>query len=154
MENNITDLTINESIRILSNNYLGHLAFISKKDPFIIPITYYYYETNNSIICYSAEGHKIKAMRKNTSVSLEVEEIESNSNWQTVLVHGTFEELHGSDAKFYLHQFAQGVKSILTRKEDTLPGVISDFSSKLYSKGIPVVYRIKIVEITGKRKET
>jgi len=148
------DLKENECIQILRNNYLGHLSFMAKKSPYILPITYYYDPSNNTILGYSAEGHKINSMRKNASVSLEVEEVESNDNWQSVLVHGTFEELHGIDAKYYLHQFAEGVKSIITQKEHTHPEFISEFSSKSSSKKIPVVYRIKILEMTGKRKET
>ena len=70
------------------------------------------------------------------------------------MVHGTYEELQGPDAKFKLHQFTEGVKDIILRKEKRETEYISEFSSKLYSRGNPTVYRIKILEITGKRKET
>jgi len=148
------NLSNSESITLLKDNYIGHLSYIAQGSPFTIPITYYYDKISYAIISYSAEGHKMDSMRKNSEVALEVEEIESNNNWQSVLVHGTFEELHGSDAKYYLHEFTEGVKSIITQKEHTHPEFISEFSSKSSSKKIPVVYRIKIEEITGKRKET
>tara|TARA_R110000764_G_scaffold240089_1_gene342303 strand:+ start:77111 stop:77563 length:453 start_codon:yes stop_codon:yes gene_type:complete len=141
-------------VTLLKNNYLGHLAFIAQGVPFTLPITYYYDKSNNAIISYSSKGHKIDAMRENSSVSLQVGEVISNSNWQSVMVHGTFDELQGSDAKYYLHQFTEGVKSIIAQKEHKHPEFISEFSSKLYSRGTPVVYRIKILEIIGKRKET
>ncbi|TFG74082.1 MAG: flavin mononucleotide-binding protein [Flavobacteriales bacterium] len=150
----MTDLTSNEGIRILKNNYIGHLGYISQSEPYVIPITYYYNPSDNTIISYSEEGHKINAMRKNGSVSLQVEEIVSNSNWQSVLAHGTYEEIKGSNAKHLLHLFAEGVKNILNVKEHKHPEFISEFSSKTYSGGVPVVYRIKIRDIKGKRKET
>ena len=150
----IENLSKSASVTLLKNNYTGHLAFIAQRIPFALPITYYYDTANNAIISYSSKGLKIDAMRENDTVSLQVEEIESNSNWQSVLVLGTFEELHGSDAKYYLHQFTEGVKSIIAQKEHKHPEFISEFSSKLYSRGIPIVYRIKILEIIGKRKET
>jgi nitroimidazol reductase NimA-like FMN-containing flavoprotein (pyridoxamine 5'-phosphate oxidase superfamily) len=93
-------------------------------------------------------------MRNNNAVSLLVEEIISSNNWKSVMAHGTFEELHCSDAKFKLHQFTEGVKGLILRKEHRETEFISEFSSKLYSRGAPTVYRIKILEITGKRKET
>jgi nitroimidazol reductase NimA-like FMN-containing flavoprotein (pyridoxamine 5'-phosphate oxidase superfamily) len=150
----MTDLSSNECIRVLKTNYTGHLGFISQGDPYVLPITFYYNQADNTIISYSEEGHKIKAMRINRSVSLQVEEVVSNSNWQSVLVHGTFEEIKGSNAKYLLHQFAEGVKNILNVKEHKHPEFISEFSSKTYSGGVPIVYRIKILEIKGKRKET
>lgn len=149
----IENLKTKESIHLLRVNYIGRLAFISQGNPYVVPITYYYDETSNSILGYSAEGHKINAMRKNRSVSLEVDEITSVNNWQSILAHGVFEELQGSEAKFLLHRFAQGVKNIIIRKEKTVPKSISEFSSKLDSPQAPIVFRIQIFKITGKRRK-
>ncbi|MEP0132987.1 MAG: pyridoxamine 5'-phosphate oxidase family protein [Eudoraea sp.] len=146
----IENLETRECTELLNNNYIGHLAFISHKEPFVMPITYYYDQVTNTIIAYSAEGHKIDAMRQNDAVSLEVEEIKSVNKWRSVHVHGTFEELQGIDAKYLLHKFTQNVKKIITRKEGAHPKFISEFSSKLSEQGIPIVYRININEITGK----
>ncbi len=150
----MTDLTSSECIRLLKKNYTGHLGFISQGDPHVLPITFYYNQADNTIISYSEEGHKINAMRVNGSVALQVEDIISNSNWQSVLVLGTFEEIKGSNAKLLLHQFTEGVKNILKVKEHKHPEFISEFSSKGYSGGIPIVFRINVSEMKGKRKET
>lgn len=150
----MTNLTTNESISLLRDNYFGHLGYISLGKPYVLPITFFYDKEEHSLISYSADGHKIDSMRNNSSVSLLVEEIISSKNWKSVMAHGTFEELQGTDAKFKLHQFTEGVKSLIQRKEHRETEFISEFSSKLYSRGAPTVYRIKILEITGKRKET
>lgn len=149
----IKKLKPGECKELLSNNYIGHLAFISQKEPYVIPITYYYNPKNNTIIAYSAEGHKIEAMRQNDIVSMEVEEIKSINNWRSVHVHGVFEELQGIDAKYLLHEFTQNVKKKITQKEGSHPKFIGEFSSKLAEQGIPIVYRINIDEITGKYRE-
>ncbi len=149
----IKSLRTKEGIRLLRDNYIGRLAFISQGNPYVVPITYYYDETSNSILGYSAEGHKMNAMRENRSVSLEVDEISSVNNWRSILAHGVFEELQGSEAKFLLHRFAQGVKNIILRKEKIIPQSISEFSSKLNSPKTPIVFRIRIVEITGKQRK-
>jgi nitroimidazol reductase NimA-like FMN-containing flavoprotein (pyridoxamine 5'-phosphate oxidase superfamily) len=150
----IKTLETTECIELLNNNYIGHLAFISQKEPFVIPITYYYDQANNTIIGYSAEGHKIDAMRENVIVSLQVEEVTSVNKWRSVRAQGTFEELKGIDAKYLLHEFAQNVKKLVAEKEGSHPEFISEFSSKLYEQGNPIVYRINIQEINGKYRDS
>lgn len=76
----ITDLTKAECLKILSSNYIGHLGYISRNLPFVIPITYYFDNKNITVIGYSSEGHKINALRKNNAVALEVVEVESINN--------------------------------------------------------------------------
>ena len=141
-----------ESLKILDDNYIGHLAYVYQNRPFVIPITYYFDAENNTIICYSDEGHKINAMRKNPSVSLEVAEIESVNIWQSVLAQGEYEELQGIDSKNSLHDFSNGIKKIINKKEKSNPQFISEFSSKIYSEGIPIVFRINITDITGRQR--
>jgi nitroimidazol reductase NimA-like FMN-containing flavoprotein (pyridoxamine 5'-phosphate oxidase superfamily) len=148
----IKNLENKESIYILENNYIGHLAYIFQNKPFIVPITYYYDQGSNVIICYSGEGHKISAMRKNNAVSLQVAEITSVNNWKSVLVHGEFEQHFGSEAKAYLHAFSLGIKAIITEKEQKKLNFISEFSSEIHKEDTPVVFLIKIEEITGKKR--
>ncbi len=147
------DLSKSQSISILLNNYFGNLGVISQNMPYVIPITYYFDKEDGTIISYTADGLKLSAMRKNKHVSLAVQEITSVNNWQSVLVHGTFEELTGIDAKQQLHTFSEGVKKLIFEKEQKEAEFISEFSNKSYQKGIPTVFKINITEITGKRKE-
>lgn len=137
---------------ILENNYIGHLGYIYLNKPYVVPITYYFDKEENSIICYSGEGHKINAMRKHNAVSLLVEEIESIGNWESVLVHGVFEQHFGSDAKAYLHKFSLGVKQVVLEKEHKKLDFISEFSSKIFNENVPAVFIIKIEGITGKKR--
>ncbi|WP_324028117.1 pyridoxamine 5'-phosphate oxidase family protein [Maribacter sp. BPC-D8] len=149
----MTDISVSESTSILRENYNGHLAYIADGKPYVIPITYFFDAGDNSIISYTAEGHKINAMRKNNDVSVVVEQIQSMVNWESALVHGTFEELEGSTAKEKLHQFTEGIKAIIRRKENKNIEFINEFSSKSYSRGTPIVYKINIEKVTGKRRE-
>ena len=143
-----------EQLELLSNNYIGRLAYISAGRPYAVAITFYYEPDSNSIISYSGEGHKIKAMRKNPLVALVVDEVESINNWNSVLVHGTFEEIEGIDAKHHLHQFSEGVKNILNRTVELKARFLSEFSSKIHADGHPIVFRINIDEITGKLRKS
>jgi len=147
------DLTEHESTHILETNYIGYLSFLWKNKPYVVPITYYYSAEDHCIISYSGEGHKINAMRINNAVSMGVTQIKSLNSWQSLLVHGKFEELEGTHAKQELHKFAVGIKKILLVKENKDHQLISDFSSKITSNDVPVVYRIKVLDITGKSRK-
>ena len=137
---------------ILENNYVGQLAYIYKGKPFIVPITYFFDKDNNTIICYSGDGHKMNAMRKNPEVSLLVSDIDNITRWKSVLSHGVFEQYFGSEAKAYLHQFSLGIKDIILEKEHSIANFISDFSSKIYKDDIPSVFIIKIASKVGKKR--
>lgn len=149
----IKKLETKEVLQLLRENYIGHLAFIANGGPYCLPITYFYDEESKSIISYTANGHKLRAMRKNNRVSLAVDEITSGSHWRSGLVHGVFEELHGSDAKYFLHKFSEGVKGVIANKEKSPPKYIKDFSISSDLEHIPTVYHIKIEDITGRFRD-
>jgi nitroimidazol reductase NimA-like FMN-containing flavoprotein (pyridoxamine 5'-phosphate oxidase superfamily) len=148
----ISNINKEECLKILSNNYIGHLAYIYKNSPFVIPITYYFNKNKITVIGYTGKGHKTKALRLNKSVALEVAEVTAVNNWQSVLVQGTFEELEGPDAKYLLHEFSLGVKKLIKEKVNMQLQFIPQFSGKTHLESIPIVYRINIQEITGKKR--
>jgi nitroimidazol reductase NimA-like FMN-containing flavoprotein (pyridoxamine 5'-phosphate oxidase superfamily) len=146
----IRNLNQTESTRILASNYIGNLSYIYRDRPYLVPITYFFDSENNIIIGYSAEGHKVRAMRKNENVSLGVSEVDSINSWNSVLAQGTFRELTGSDAKAQLHIFSLGVKDLIINKEHRELDFISEFSAKVYKEDLPIVFQIRVDEITGK----
>ena len=141
-----------ESIALLMLNYVGNLSYIYRDKPFVVPITYFYDMENSVIIGYSAEGHKINAMRKNVNVSLSVTDIDSVNDWKSVLAHGTYQEIIGSAAKAKLHQFSLGVKDLIINKEFRKLNFISEFSSKIETDKMPIVFQIKVDDITGRMR--
>ncbi|MBU2927909.1 pyridoxamine 5'-phosphate oxidase family protein [Winogradskyella psychrotolerans] len=143
----IKSLNIEECELVLSLNYIGHLAYIYKDKPFVVPVTYFY--ANNRIICYSGDGHKVNALRLHNAAALEVAEITSIDNWKSVVAHGTYIELERSSAKAMLHEFSLGVKDVILRKEQRDLDFISEFSAKIDSDEKSVVFVIDIKEFTG-----
>lgn len=148
------ELTQKECLALLGRNYLGHLGYIAGKDPFVIPITYFHDAEEKSILSYSSNGHKIDSMRRYGRVSFQVEDISSIQDWESVLIHGTFEELTGSTAKKYLHKFAEGVQDTIELSNSEKPKFIGDFSSRLQEREMPIVFRINIKDITGKSRKS
>lgn len=148
----ITSLDLSSCSEILKNNYIGNLAYICNNEPYVIPITYFYNAEEKYIICYSGMGHKVCAMRKQTKVSMSVTEILAADTWKSVLAHGTYKEVNGIDAKAFLHQFSLGIKDIILQREHKDLDYISEFSSKIYNDDLPIVFLIRITEITGKSR--
>lgn len=148
----ITNLNPQDCSKVLERNYLGNLAYIFNDEPYVIPITYFFDAKENYIICYSGMGHKIRAMRKKTSISLAVAEIFAANLWKSVLVHGTYKEVNGTDAKAYLHHFSIGIKEIIHKREHKDLDYISEFSSKIYNDDGPIVFKIRIEAMTGKSR--
>ena len=148
----IKSLDSKRCTEVLKNNYIGYLSYISNNRPYTIPITYYYNEKENYIICYSGNGHKINAMRKLTSVSMAVSDIYSNNQWQSVLAHGQFNEIHGGTAKLYVHEFSLGIKEIILKKEHKDLDYISEFSNRIYNQETPIVFLVKVEDMSGKSR--
>lgn len=139
----------NEQIDILLVScVVGHLGCCTNDTPYVIPIAYAYDGTN--IYSHAREGTKIDLMRKNPQVCLEVDQVDDLSNWRSVIVWGTFEELQGEQAeiamqllKNRLHPLKTGFYSQslleLTPKE---MGRIKDAKE--------VLYRIRITQKSGR----
>ncbi|WP_158839898.1 pyridoxamine 5'-phosphate oxidase family protein [Polaribacter sp. L3A8] len=147
----VTNLNDNECVQVLSNNYIGQLGYIYIDRPFVIPMTYFFDKENNSIVGYSEDGHKTMAMRNYRKVSLQVSEKKNDHICNSILVHGIYEELSGSGAKKHLHEFSAGIKELISKKEHKNLHCISDFSHKINTKNTPIVFKIIIDEITGKK---
>jgi nitroimidazol reductase NimA-like FMN-containing flavoprotein (pyridoxamine 5'-phosphate oxidase superfamily) len=148
----ITNLNEKECLNLMADNYIGQLAYIYKDRPLIVPISYYFDKKNIIIIGYSDQGHKTMAMRKQNKVSLQVSNIKNVDNWCSVLAHGVYEEISGPDAKKYLHEFTLGIKDLILRKEERNLHFISEFSSKTYTNNLPIVFKINIEEMTGRKR--
>jgi nitroimidazol reductase NimA-like FMN-containing flavoprotein (pyridoxamine 5'-phosphate oxidase superfamily) len=146
----IRDLDTREIEEVLQQNYIGSLAFIAHQVPYVLPVTYYFDQEAGCLTSYSTEGHKMEAMRENPSVALGVYQMESPVHWKSVLVHGTYEELHQIDAKASLRRFAEGVRAKLQAEGIEEHAFIRDFSSKADDGTTPMIYRIRILEWSGK----
>jgi nitroimidazol reductase NimA-like FMN-containing flavoprotein (pyridoxamine 5'-phosphate oxidase superfamily) len=91
-------------------------------------------------------------MRKHDRVCVEVAKIHSIDHWESAQAHGGFQQIFGSQAKAYLHEFSLGIKHLITIKEKRNLNFISEFSSKISKDEVPIVFIIKVEEITGRMR--
>lgn len=149
----VKDMNMDECLVLLARNHIGRIGYIYGNSPFILPITFHHDPKEKCIISYSAEGHKLHAMRQYSTVSFQVDEITTIQNWKSVFIQGEYKEIKGSSAKLYLKRFADGVRNSFKMQNLKEPEFIKDFSSKLEERGVPIVYKISTDFISGKYRE-
>ena len=120
---------------------------------YVVPVTYVYHE--GYIYAHSKEGMKVKLMRSNPSVCFEVDTMENMTNWRSVIVWGTYEELKNEKDQL------AGMKVMMDRlapfimSETVRPSHGMSHPPEVVEKGVrAVVYRIKVIEKTGRFEKT
>ncbi len=75
----------------LASHRIGRLGCHFQGKTYVVPIQYRF--QGDHILCYSMEGMKLDYMRANPMVCFEVDQIESMSQWTSVILWGRFVEL-------------------------------------------------------------
>jgi nitroimidazol reductase NimA-like FMN-containing flavoprotein (pyridoxamine 5'-phosphate oxidase superfamily) len=115
----------------------------------IVPVTYAYDGTY--VIGHTVEGLKIDLLRKNPECCFEVDSMKSLSNWQSVIAMGTFEEVSGEIAAAALKMLLARLDSMPT-SETSQPqrmGLSSATRAQTQTNN-PIIYRIRLKEVTGR----
>jgi nitroimidazol reductase NimA-like FMN-containing flavoprotein (pyridoxamine 5'-phosphate oxidase superfamily) len=84
-------LTTDEIENLLQTSILGRIGCTDGKLMYVVPISFVY--DGAYVYCHTREGLKVSMLRKNPALCFEVEHLSNLANWQTVVTHGTFEEL-------------------------------------------------------------
>ena len=159
------DLDKSQIDDLLKSELIGRLGCFDGNKVYVVPITYAY--NNGYIYGHTKDGLKIHMMRNNPNVCFEIDWMKDMSNWKSVIVYGTFEELKGDDANNGLEILMKSIISNLGRKSSPPEASGHDnlgienfafqhsfLSPFLHSKNNEifdiVVYRIKVNEATGK----
>jgi nitroimidazol reductase NimA-like FMN-containing flavoprotein (pyridoxamine 5'-phosphate oxidase superfamily) len=144
----IRELTTEASLDLLKRVHLGRLACARANQPHICPI-YFAYDYN-SLYCAGTVGQKIEWMRENPLVAVEVDEIKSAQQWESVIVSGEYEEL-SNEPKM---QDARQLAWALLQTQNALwwePGYVETILGSTERRTVPVFFRIRILRITGHR---
>jgi uncharacterized protein len=143
----IHELTPAECRQLLADHTLGRLACARSHQPYITPLFYYFDPADDCLYSFATVGQKIEWMRDNPKVCIEVDEIADQFHWTTVVAFGRYEELSdGAGGGVALER----ARALFERNPNWwLPG-----TGRLASGGrhdTPVVYRIRIDRVTGRR---
>jgi len=138
--------TSSRSTQVLRSEDVGRLGCIANGWPYVVPVTYV--NDGGSVYAHTGEGLKLRAMRENPRVCLEVEQMRSEANWRTVVVRGRFEELSSEENDRALALLT----TRLTRTEMSETARLLQREDIVQREGIrrPVLFRIRVEEKTGR----
>lgn len=128
-----------EARALLSACKIGRLGCVDNGEPYVVPISYVF--EDGSIYSHSLPGRKIEALRTHPRACLQVDDIENDFEWRSVIAYGNFEEIRvPSDRRSILSKLLARFP-LLTPVES----VMAQDGSALDS----VVFRIRVDRITG-----
>jgi uncharacterized protein len=143
-------LTEIQILDVLKNNFLGRIGCNDGAKTYVVPINYIYYE--GYIIGHSVAGMKIEMMRKKPQVCFEVDEMQSFTNWKSVIAWGKYEELNNEDEKqTAMKLFVDGMMHMKISETAVLPQ-LTERRVHPRTPGVikPIVYKIVFTEKTGR----
>jgi len=124
---------------LLSTCRVGRLGCVDNGEPYVVPINYVF--EDGSVYSHSLPGRKIEVLRANPRACLQVDEIENDFVWRSVIAYGNFEEIRVPSDR----------RSILSKLLARFPLLTPVESQMAQDAGAPdsVVFRIRIDRLTG-----
>src|SRR5437667_4105524 len=89
-----------ESLQFLREGRLARLGCIAGDEPYIVPVNYVY--DGECAYFHSLPGHKIASMRLKPFVCMQVDNIENELSWTSVLAFGAYEEITNSEERSWI----------------------------------------------------
>jgi nitroimidazol reductase NimA-like FMN-containing flavoprotein (pyridoxamine 5'-phosphate oxidase superfamily) len=143
----IHEMTIDDCYHVLEQAHVGRLACARDGQPYVVPINFAFDGTY--IYGFATLGQKVEWMRSNPLVCLEIDEVDGQNQWMSIIVFGRFEELpdepEHENARIRAHSFLQ------KRAMWWEPAYISQDRRDQPHSLTPIFYRIHIEKITGHR---
>lgn len=143
----IHEMSENECRTALRRASFGRLACAHDNQPYVIPI--YFASEGHYLYSSSTLGQKIKWMRANPRVCVEIDELTSHDEWMSVIVFGRYEEL--PDTLEYKVARARALELLQRRAMWWEPAYVSASHRDMPHSSTPISYRIHIDRMTGHR---
>ena len=139
----IVDLDKKATTELLKRIDFGHLGVCKDNRPYVIPIHFAY--GSLGIFFYTTEGMKTEMIDANPTVCLQLEDIRSRDDWESLMITGTAERVVSEELMADAMQ--------LIKKGN--PRLAPAWSIRWYDDSIraihPVVYRISMDIVSGRR---
>jgi nitroimidazol reductase NimA-like FMN-containing flavoprotein (pyridoxamine 5'-phosphate oxidase superfamily) len=98
----------------LRRHRVGRIGCSANDRPYVVPITYAY--DGVFVYGYSGLGRKIEVMREQPLVCFEVDEIDGDASWRSVIAEGRYEELTDAEERRQaLGRLGFGTEQVVSR---------------------------------------
>lgn len=143
----IHEMSDAECRHVLQGANVGRLACARDNQPYVVPI--YFAFDGDYIYGFTTVGQKVEWMRSNELVCFEMDQIESEHEWVSIVVFGRYEEL--PDTTECQCARLQAYRVLQERKMWWEPAYMSQEHRDQPHSLTPVFYRIHIGKMTGHR---
>jgi nitroimidazol reductase NimA-like FMN-containing flavoprotein (pyridoxamine 5'-phosphate oxidase superfamily) len=143
----VEEMTVEECRKALLGAAFGRLASALDDQPYVVPVSFAV--AGDYAYLFSMPGQKVEWMRRNPRVCLEVDGVDGQSNWTSIVVLGRYEELLDTpdDQPERLH-----AQKLLQRHAMWWqPGAVALANHVVRGDVTPVFYRIYMDRLTGRR---
>jgi nitroimidazol reductase NimA-like FMN-containing flavoprotein (pyridoxamine 5'-phosphate oxidase superfamily) len=142
----INEMTEQECREALARTSFGRLGCSLGDQPYIVPICLA--NDGDFIYVFSTLGKKIVWMRANPKVCIQIDEINAQSQWSSIIVNGRYEELpepqHAGECKH--------ARQLLEKQSQWWLNTFAERQLRLGDKLIePLFFRIHVDSMTGLR---
>jgi len=139
------EMTASEIETFLESQCTARIGCHAEGQTYVVPISYAY--DGAALIGHSVPGRKLRMMRLNPEVCIEIDRMENLGNWQSVIAWGRFEELAGSEAaearRFLLERFRPLMTTEFGQPSHGIPARSSADSRAVF-------YRVRLHDKTGR----
>ena len=128
-----------EAQALLVAGSIGRLGCVSGGEAYVVPINYVFDE--GFVLSHSLPGKKVDALRTHPRACLQVDAIESDTEWRSVIAYGMYEELHSPTER----------AAILNKLLSRFPRLTPVEAVAVHDAAAPetVVFRLRVDDITG-----
>ena len=143
----IHELTLRECHDVLAQVNLARLACEQEGQAYVVPVYLTYDGTY--LYGFSTLGQKIDWMRANPYVCVEIDDVQSQNCWTSVVVYGTYEELPDTPE----HKAARSHAHALLQRRAMWwePACVAVEHRDSADSVTPIFYRIRLDRVTGHR---
>lgn len=139
------ELTEHEIERLLHDEVLARIGCHATGLTYVVPVTYAY--DGESMVGHSRDGMKLRMMRENPDVCVEVDHMDDLANWRSVIAWGRYEELIGVEAIKAMQKLVLRMTPLLTSETAiSTHGLGSSHTSTERA----ALYRIRLTRKTGR----
>ena len=142
----INEMTAEECSTFLAHASLGQLGCSFEDQPYVVPINFAV--ESGYLYAFSTVGQKVKWMRANPKVCVQMDEIRTRSEWVSIVVNGEYQELPEPHYKAE----RQHAISLLAKQHQWWLNALGERQMKAGERSIyPLFFRIRIKSISGLR---
>ena len=136
----------NECREVLSRASLARLGCSLNNQPYVVPVVIAY--EPDYLYVFSTWGKKIKWMRANPKVCVQIDELKGQSDWSSVIVNGEFQEL----AEPQFTDERNHARLLLEKRHHWWLNALAERRNQLSDEEIkPIFFRIHADSMTGLR---